>query len=304
MRERAIQFGTGGALSGILTEPASRGASAGRPVVLMLNAGVLHRVGTCRLHVKVARALAERGFPSLRFDFSGIGDSLPRKDTLPFQKSSVLEVKDAMDHLGAQKGAQSFVLLGLCSGADAAFFTALEEPRAVGIVQIDAFAYRTPRWYVNHYLPRALDVGSWRRALAHPKRTLDLLLRPEAKLQDRAVAENEPDADAPQYVRVFPPRAWTQEGLRKLAARGVRQYYLYTEGMSAHYNYAGQFLEANRGVAFGDTVEVAYWPDCDHLITARPHQKLAVSSITDFVARHFGEKSREEAPLPATAAAG
>jgi hypothetical protein len=291
MRERVVTFGPGQSLVGILTEPSV--PADGRPVALLLNSGVLHRVGACRLHVNLARALADRGFASFRFDFSGIGDSQPRKDSLPFEQSSVLEVQDAMNCLADRRGAGRFLLMGLCSGADAAFFTALAEPRAVGIVQIDGFAYRTPRWYLHHYGPRILDGGVWRRALAHPRRTLDLLLHPGAKLKAQAAAVA-PEGDAPedagpQYIRVFPDRAWTEAGHRQLVGRGVYQYLIYTHGMQEHLNHDGQFFAAHRGLDFRGTVDVAYWPDCDHLLMTRRHQRLAVESITGWAERHFGQ---------------
>ena len=46
--------------------------------------------------VKVARALAEAGFLVLRLDLSGIGDSEPRKDALPYLESAPLESIEAL----------------------------------------------------------------------------------------------------------------------------------------------------------------------------------------------------------------
>ena len=52
------------------------------------------------------------------------------------------------------------MLAGLCSGADMAFWTALEDPRVVGIFQIDPFDYHTPRFYLHRYGPK-VDADGW-----------------------------------------------------------------------------------------------------------------------------------------------
>ena len=77
MTEKALLFGEGKSLVGIVTLPAES-SPVDRPGIVILNAGVLHRVGPNRVHVQMARALAELGFTVLRFDLSSIGDSRAR----------------------------------------------------------------------------------------------------------------------------------------------------------------------------------------------------------------------------------
>ena len=60
-------------------------AGPNAPTMVILSSGILHRPGASRLYVQIARALAEDGFTSLRFDFSGIGDSAVRRDAIPIQ---------------------------------------------------------------------------------------------------------------------------------------------------------------------------------------------------------------------------
>src|SRR5688500_20259796 len=71
LRERAIRFGSGERLVGILTDPAD-GEDAQRPTAVFVTAGMLHRVGPNRLYVTLARRLARLGVPSMRFDLSEI----------------------------------------------------------------------------------------------------------------------------------------------------------------------------------------------------------------------------------------
>src|SRR5688500_16341172 len=130
MREQAVRVGKTKSLVGIVTE-ASNGGREGGPAVIMLNSGILHHIGACRLHEKLARALAPVGYTVMRFDHSGIGDSDARRETLPFEKSAVLDVQEAMDYLTATRGAREFVLMGLCSGADMSFKVAGADSRVV-----------------------------------------------------------------------------------------------------------------------------------------------------------------------------
>ena len=85
MRERALTFGPAN-LVGILTQPDPDVAVPDAPAVVILNSGILHRAGASRMYVQVARTLAEEGMTSLRFDFSGIGDSEVRRgESIPIE---------------------------------------------------------------------------------------------------------------------------------------------------------------------------------------------------------------------------
>ncbi|MDZ7781364.1 MAG: hypothetical protein U5R14_15735 [Gemmatimonadota bacterium] len=71
------------------------------------------------------------------------------------------ETREAMDYLGGVKDIDRFILGGLCSGADGAFWTALEDHRTVGVWQIDPFTYHTPGYYLRLYGPKLLDPRAW-----------------------------------------------------------------------------------------------------------------------------------------------
>ena len=134
MHERVVRFGPDKRLIGILTEP--RAGSGDRPATLLLNSGLVHRIGASRMHVHMARALVKEGMTSLRFDFSGIGDSEPRRDGLTFEQAAVQEIRDAMDLLAHTRGIGRFILAGLCSGADMAFYGAQADERVIAIGQL------------------------------------------------------------------------------------------------------------------------------------------------------------------------
>jgi pimeloyl-ACP methyl ester carboxylesterase len=138
MKEEALLFGKTRSLVGIMTYPSERAGANNLPAVVILNAGIMHRVGPNRLHVKIARTLAAMGLVVLRFDFSGVGDSKVRQDALPFEKSALAETQEAMDCIHEAMGIEKFVLMGMCSGATISFKTACSDPRVVGAVLINA----------------------------------------------------------------------------------------------------------------------------------------------------------------------
>jgi alpha/beta superfamily hydrolase len=138
MREEVLLFGEKRSLVGVLTDPPETKRDLNPPAVILLNAGIVHRVGPNRLHVKMARSLAEMGLVVLRFDFSGIGDSKVRQDNLPFARSAISETQAAMNCLEQVRDAHRFVLIGLCSGATVSRQTACLDSRVVGAVLLNA----------------------------------------------------------------------------------------------------------------------------------------------------------------------
>ena len=107
--ESVIQLGPGKSLVGIAT-PAEGAPAWSSPIcALILNAGIIHRVGPNRLGVELARLLARRGVPAVRFDLAGIGDSASRSDGLAPLDAALADIRDAMVSITAARGARRFV---------------------------------------------------------------------------------------------------------------------------------------------------------------------------------------------------
>ncbi|MEM9411005.1 MAG: alpha/beta hydrolase, partial [Planctomycetota bacterium] len=60
MNESVCQFGPKNNLMGILTTPDESRQVEGAPIAIVLNAGIIHRVGPFRMHVDLARQLASK----------------------------------------------------------------------------------------------------------------------------------------------------------------------------------------------------------------------------------------------------
>lgn len=141
MNEFALGFGPGKSLSGVYTCSPETGTGDSGFAVVFLNAGIVHQVGPGRLYVKAARRLAASGIPTLRFDLSGIGDSPPRGDNVPFSQSAVEETSAALDFLEETYGLRRFLLAGICTGAVVSFRTAIIDKRVRSVMLINAQDY-------------------------------------------------------------------------------------------------------------------------------------------------------------------
>jgi pimeloyl-ACP methyl ester carboxylesterase len=268
--ESAVTFSRS-PLIGILTAAADRVEH--RPVVVFLNAGLVHRVGPSRLHVRLARELAGRSFTSFRFDLSGIGDSLPRQDGASVHDARLRDVQDALDHLCADTGASSFVLFGLCSGADLAFRVAVADPRVVGLILIDAFPYSTTRGRIYRAARRGwsrLRQARWRRLMAQ--------VGPVLRRIQRSTAATTAPTDRHRDV---PTRAEAEAGLQHLIHRGTRLLVAYTPDRD--YTYPRHFADAFPGVR-SDLINVRYFKNADHTFTLQANQQLLLSAVTGWIA--------------------
>lgn len=136
MNEEALLVGTHKSLAAVFTGVTTVKQSDHKTAVLLLNSGLIHHVGPGRLYTRLARRLATNGLDTIRFDLSGIGDSIARPDHLSIYQIATQEPIEVMDYL-QRRGFTRFVLAGICSGAYCAFKTALLDSRVVGTVLIN-----------------------------------------------------------------------------------------------------------------------------------------------------------------------
>jgi len=123
--------GGSGTLWGVLSRPPA-GTSSARTAVLVIVGGPQYRVGSHRQFVLLARRLAAAGFPTLRFDYRGMGDS---EGPLSDFEAIGEDIGSALDALcSACPDVGRIVVWGLCDGASAALMFATSDPRVAGIV--------------------------------------------------------------------------------------------------------------------------------------------------------------------------
>jgi len=281
VREKALKFGEDANLIGVLSEPPRGIEPLAEPAIILLNAGLLHRVGAARLYVRLARRLARMGFRVVRFDFSGIGDSDARRDSLSFEESAVEEIQEVMNLMDRTKQAGSFVLMGLCSGADMGFRTAGIDDRVVGVVQLDAYAYRTPGYYLHHYGKRALQAEVWKTFVATRMKQVLGKTPPQGSPSDNEELVVNP------YAREFPPQAEVASALQQLVDRGVCMLNIFSGGQPFAYNHRGQYRRSFGTIDFGALLEVDYLGHADHIFSGLEHQEFVLERVATWM-EQFG----------------
>ena len=138
--------------------------------VVIVVGGAQYRVGSHRQFVQLARFLAAAGYPVLRFDFSGMGDS--PGDLVPFEDSA-RHIAAAIDALQSHSPAiDRVVLWGLCDGASASllYMQTTHDSRVAGLVLLNPWVRSEAglaRARVKHYYrQRLLEPAFWRKLAA------------------------------------------------------------------------------------------------------------------------------------------
>lgn len=294
MIEEVALFGTP-LLGGVLCRPETE-VRADLPGVVLLSPGLLHRVGPNRLYVTLSRALAADGFCVLRFDFSGQGDSPPRTDHVPLQRSVIEETSAAIDYVIARSGCSQVVLMGHCSGAAFSLMNAIEDDRVAGAIVISLEGgdddwvefdrrQKEARYYANYYSRTAItDSERWRRLLTgnadyrgiarnvlrnviwYRISALGYRFRAASGMSTRAADER-------------PEIAEFKQGLRGLAERGLPILLVHPDQSSGR-----ELLRAILGDVLDElraagNLDVAYITDSDHVFTPVRAQQDLVEAI-------------------------
>jgi dienelactone hydrolase len=274
-RERVFTFGLHRGLVGVLAEPAD-GPGTNAPAILLYNVGLNHRVGPFRLNVDIARHLAAAGYTSLRFDLSGLGDSLARNDGLAEIERGTADVREAMEFVTNKCGIDSFVIIGLCSGVDTSHPITVADRRIKGTAFIDGYSYQTLGYRVRRALMRGRRLLSPRRYKSWLDRRLHL-----------ATAQSLEIGDLPEiFDREYPPIEQFRADIRRMLARETRLLFINT-GSTWFYNHRDQFKAILHVRELPPGLEVEYWPDSDHVFTATARRTRLVNRLADWVQSHF-----------------
>ena len=305
--ETVIRFGPANTLVGIVTRPNGGLANTDRPAIILLNAGLLHRVGPNRIYVQMARALAQAGFTVLRFDFSGMGDSRPREDHLPYIQSAPAEARDAMDWLTEHKGQHQFVLMGHCAGAGFSYLLAAQDERVAGaaIINFEGGAddwtefdrrRKVSQQVAGRYKREALlSRAHWTKLLtgrANYRSIARQLLKDVIWYRitnsgfrlKRALSQHQPLPEDSAEAK-----ARTQ--LRGIVARGTAMTFIHSEGSTGQAQIEAALGEEIQRLKPTGKVQEVVIPQSDHLFTLVARQRLVTRTLVDWVQQHWSAPS-------------
>lgn len=275
MKESVTQFGKSVKLTGIVAKPDNVDPS--KPALIVFNSGVRHHVGCCRMSVTVARMAAELGMPSLRFDLSGVGDSPLRTDSKSYEESSMEEAQEAMDYLSRTMGVNSFLFYGLCSGAHLGFKTAQIDDRVKGLIQIDGYLYKTPKYHLLYYIRKMMSLKAW---ITFLKNRINEATEKATKSADAMQMEIQEWPD-------IPPKEETEEGYKKLIAKSVDMLFFVTGASSNGYNYEGQFYDIFSDLNFGSLMQIEHMPAASHILAEQASQQRVTEATYKWLQEKF-----------------
>lgn len=189
---------------GILSLPAAPGPRG----ILIVTGGPQYRVGSHRQFVLLARALAAQGWPVLRFDLRGMGDSeggaRDYRAAGPDIAGALAQFFDAVPAL------REVALWGLCDGATAAACHAPRDARVYALILLNPWVRSSAglaRATLRHYyLPRLLQGAFWRKLASGGVRmgaSLASLRQVAAATQAQTQEAQEDDAPAPALLRAL-----------------------------------------------------------------------------------------------------
>jgi exosortase A-associated hydrolase 1 len=127
--------------------------------VVVVVGGPQYRAGSHRQFVQLSRRLADAGFPTLRFDYRGMGDSTGTPRT--FEECGP-DIAAAIDALRANcDGVEHVVLWGLCDAASAAldYWHSTRDPRVGALALLNPWVRSEAtlaRAHVKHYYAQRL----------------------------------------------------------------------------------------------------------------------------------------------------
>ena len=276
MKETPVLFGPDRSLVGIVNTPDAEGKMA--PVAcLMLNMGANYRVGPHRINVKLAREMAGHGISSIRFDLAGLGDSGQPSGANHFMKQVVLDMQAAMNLVETMLGIRRFIVIGLCSGSTSGMATAMVDPRIVGILMFDGYAFPGRRSQLELALYRALAVPTNPAVIGKTMRWL------KRKFSAKAAA-----ARAPSDLFEPVPREVTEEifhrSMTQLVGRGVALFFLYTG--TTHVRDRGRDqLGRFAAEPYAQHIDYRFMGEIDHGLTSLASQRSFMAVVCEWALR-------------------
>ncbi len=242
--------------------------------------------------MRIARALAGAGFPSLRFDLSGLGDTPPARHALGYEEQSIQDISAAMDWIAAHYDMDAAIPIGMCSGADNAYRAAQVDERIAGAVLMDPYAYAAPGGHVDRIAKRVANPDWWAQKFstarapsrAEPEAPPNLSAHDEDGNDGDANADD--DAFADRYAmdpdRGAPPAEEFGATLKAITDADRPIFILYTNFVEDKLQSEKQFRQQFSAFDFSDHLTVSVRPDVDHTYSLKPSQTEVLAAIVNW----------------------
>ena len=183
----------GNRLYGMIHHPSSKDST--KPGVVLLSSGLKNRIGYGRLYVSLADFLAGHGYPVMRYDYHGCGDSdghlsltnlyhEMHADINGFIQTGLFanDTIKAIDLMKKKTNSKKFVTCGFCGGSNTSLYTSIKSEDIITIilgnlpVALDSTLVREQNkdkidiWSLNFnytsYLKKLTQLKAWLRFLS------------------------------------------------------------------------------------------------------------------------------------------
>ena len=277
MTEQALAIGDNPKLFGIVS--GDKNISPQKPLLLMVNSGLLNRTGPFRLHVNIAREIAELGLACCRFDLSGIGDSDRRLGSTARSQQHLDDIRQVMDFFEEKYQVNRFIVMGICTGADNAHRSMVDDKRVVGAISIDGYSYPTKRYRFNKNILRYFQLSTW----------INWLKRRFQKIEIYQAVDDKDDVTRLDYRWELPPREKIEADYRQFIQENSRLLCIFTS--SWPYNYRRQLADAFPQLDFGDAISLAFLKDAEHTFPTQDDRDRLMSTIRQWLQVQFLKES-------------
>lgn len=307
IREVALHISATPDLFGILSEPET--VSSDLPIIVLLNAGSAYRAGPGRLHVHLARQLAAQGFRCLRLDLGGLGDSVTdnfanENDT--YAETVFRDIDLTLKHLRTKLGASRCILMGLCSGAYAAFQSAAQfsDPMLIESVLINPLTFFWKKGMSlesnpvqtlvkqNYYLNAARKPEKWLKLLSGRSQTgllaagkllVNLLSQPRSEAKSAMVADPELEA----HPLGHPRQDNLPADLLRVADEGRTLAMFFSKSDPGYRILTYRAGKQARMLEKSQQLRLSFISDADHTFSRRTaRQDLIERVVSDMRSRH------------------
>lgn len=264
-REEVLRYGEHQRGFGILTLP-SKPVDA--PILVIFNAGLLHRTEPYRLNVMVARALADLGITTLRVDLSGKGDA-PVREGLVNRESVAADWRGIRQALLNRLGVNTtFILMGLCSGADNAIKLSVGDESVLGLVLIDAESPKDDGFAVRKLVRKITDRNF---LLSLPVKLIKRLFR--------IIMRQEHGKEELISLRDAPTSEDLVASMQQMVKKNGRILAVFTNFACHYYNLQGQFVKALDIDGLDKICRERMWFDATHILPVTEHRERFLSEL-------------------------
>jgi predicted ATP-grasp superfamily ATP-dependent carboligase/alpha-beta hydrolase superfamily lysophospholipase len=303
--DTACRFGENDYLFGIHTQLATSPASL--PMIVMFNAGVVHRVGPNRLYTLLSRNMAALGFPVFRCDIEGLGDSVLRahgRENHPYPDGALKDAETILDFLRKRFGAQQFILMGLCSGAYLSFTTGLSKADH-SITELLLINPLTFKWTEGDSLDtdNFRHVAYYRGSMRSGSRWLKLLRGQVNFLKIGKVVLSHLRTQFQSYSSALIERIYPKAGsllsnqLRELFGRKLRVSLFVSSGDPGWDMVTANARQAAKLGLKRDSLSIQFIPDADHTFTSEAARMRLVNGLLTHLQKRYGDARNQSAPV-------